>query len=71
MDQNVFVAQLNIEHFRQKLAGETDPMQRQLLCRLLEDQEAKLAVACMTLQRPNHSARPPFRRAAAPAHSRA
>ncbi len=37
------VARLNIEHFRQKLAVETDEATRQALCRLLAEEEAKLA----------------------------
>jgi hypothetical protein len=37
------VARLNIEHYRHLLAGETDDMRRQLLLRLLAEEEAKLA----------------------------
>ncbi len=38
-----FVARLNIEHYRKKLATETDEAQRQKLQRLLAEEEAKLA----------------------------
>jgi hypothetical protein len=38
-----FVAKANIEHFRTVLATETDETKRQLLARLLADEEAKLA----------------------------
>lgn len=37
------VARLNIEHFRRLLAKETDESRRQLLLRLLAEEEAKLA----------------------------
>lgn len=39
------VAQLNIEHFRKLLAAETDENRRQMLLRLLAEEEAKLASA--------------------------
>jgi hypothetical protein len=38
-----FVARANIEHFRRKLAAETDETKRQALVRLLAEEEAKLA----------------------------
>lgn len=38
-----FVAKANIEHFRRKLATETDEAKRQILTRLLAEEEAKLA----------------------------
>ena len=38
-----FVARQNIEHYRHKLATETDEKRRQMLLRLLADEEAKLA----------------------------
>ncbi len=38
-----FVARLNIEHYRRKLAAETDESQRQILLRLLAEEQAKLA----------------------------
>ncbi|MND04266.1 hypothetical protein D3C83_244580 [compost metagenome] len=38
-----YVARLNIEHFKQKLAEETDPAKREMLVRLLAEEEAKLA----------------------------
>lgn len=37
------VARLNIEHFRRLLAKETDESRRQILQRLLAEEEAKLA----------------------------
>ncbi len=40
-----FIAQLNIAHFREKLATEQDATKRQMLLRLLGEEEAKLAVA--------------------------
>ena len=43
MDQRVFIAQLNIEHFRRKLATEQDTARRLALLRLLAEEEAKLA----------------------------
>jgi hypothetical protein len=38
-----FVAKANIDHFRKKLAQETDESERQTLMRLLSEEEAKLA----------------------------
>ncbi len=40
-----FIAQLNIAHFREKLATEKDETKRQMLLRLLGEEEAKLALA--------------------------
>ena len=37
------VAHLNIEHYRRLLAKETDEARRQLLMRVLAEEEAKLA----------------------------
>ncbi len=37
------VAHLNIEHFRRRLAEETDDAKRQMLLRLLAEEEAKLS----------------------------
>jgi hypothetical protein len=37
------IARLNIEHFRRLLAKETDESRRQVLQRLLAEEEAKLA----------------------------
>ena len=37
------VARLNIEHFRKLLANEADETKRQLIARLLAEEEAKLA----------------------------
>jgi hypothetical protein len=39
----VFIVQLNIEHYRHKLATVTDDETRQTLTRLLAEEEAKLA----------------------------
>jgi hypothetical protein len=38
-----FVARLNIEHLQRKLAEETNSEKRQVLARLLAEEEAKLA----------------------------
>jgi hypothetical protein len=38
-----FVAKANIEHYRKKLAQETDETKRQALARLRAEEEAKLA----------------------------
>lgn len=38
-----FVAKLNIEHFKKKLATETDEARRQTLLTLLAEEEAKLS----------------------------
>ena len=43
VDQRVVIAQLNIEHFRRKLATEQDTAKRLTLLRLLAEEEAKLA----------------------------
>ena len=40
MDRSV--AHLNIEHYKRLLADETDPKRRDLLLRLLAEEEAKL-----------------------------
>ena len=39
------VARLNIEHYRKKLAEETDPDRRATLLRLIAEEEAKLIAA--------------------------
>jgi hypothetical protein len=39
-----FVAKANIEHYRRRLATEPDEAKRQVLARLLAEEEAKLAV---------------------------
>ena len=39
-----FVAQLNVEHLRQQLAAESDPAKRDVLARLLREQEAALEI---------------------------
>jgi len=39
----IYVAQLNIEHFRRLIAAETDPKKLDLLRRLLSEEEEKLA----------------------------
>jgi hypothetical protein len=38
-----FVAKANVEHYRRKLVQETDETKRQVLARLLAEEEAKLA----------------------------
>ena len=40
------VARLNIEHFRRKLAEETDASKRETLRQLLAEEEAKLKAIC-------------------------
>jgi hypothetical protein len=50
-----FVAHQNIEHYRGKLATETDEGQRQILLRLLAEEEAKLAAMEKTPQRKRRS----------------
>ena len=37
------VARLNIEHYKRLLEGETDESRRQLLLRLLAEEEAKIS----------------------------
>lgn len=39
----IYVARLNIEHFRQLIVAETDPKKLKILLRLLAEEEAKLA----------------------------
>jgi len=41
MQENI--ARLNVAHFRVKLATEQDEAKHQILCRLLAEEEAKLA----------------------------
>jgi hypothetical protein len=36
------VAHMNVEHYRRLLAGETDEARRQVLLRLLAEEEAKI-----------------------------
>ncbi len=43
MDQRVFIAQLNVEHYRQKLLSEKDGATRRQIARLLAEEQAKLA----------------------------
>jgi hypothetical protein len=43
MDQRAYVARLNIDHYRRKLATELDEAKRQLILGLLAEEEAKLA----------------------------
>jgi PAS domain-containing protein len=43
MDQRIFIAQLNIEHFRRRLDGNLDDAQRRLVEGLLAEEEAKLS----------------------------
>ena len=42
MDQCVYVARMNIEHFRRKLLTEQDEKTRQQIIHLLAEEEAKL-----------------------------
>ena len=42
------IARLNIEHYRKLLANETDETRRQMIVRLLAEEEARLA----TLENP-------------------
>lgn len=41
-DQQIFVAELNVEHFRHLLAGELDAAQRRTISALLAEEEARL-----------------------------
>jgi hypothetical protein len=50
------VARLNIEHFRKQLATEKDESRRQMILRLLAEEEAKLAALP---NRPNERKRRP------------
>jgi hypothetical protein len=43
MDQGVIIARINVEHYRRKLAVEKDERTRQMIVRLLAEEEAKLA----------------------------
>jgi hypothetical protein len=43
MDQRIFIAQLNIEHFHRKLRTEQDQATRQRIAELLAEEQAKLA----------------------------
>jgi hypothetical protein len=43
MDQRIFITQLNIEHYRQKLLTEQDEGTRRRIVQLLAEEEAKLA----------------------------
>ena len=45
------VARLNIEHFRQLLARETDETKRQMILRLLAEEEAKLKALTRSSER--------------------
>ncbi len=44
MDQRVYIAKINIEHFRGKLLTEKDDGKRRQITHLLAEEEAKLAV---------------------------
>jgi hypothetical protein len=39
------IARLNIDHYRKLLANEIDETRRQAICRLLAEEEAKLAAS--------------------------
>jgi len=43
MDQRVYIARLNIEHYRKKLTTENDSATRRQIAGLLAEEEAKLA----------------------------
>lgn len=43
MDQRIFIAQLNVEHYRRRLHAHLDDPQRRLVERLLAEEEAKLS----------------------------
>jgi hypothetical protein len=43
MDQHIFIARLNIEHYGQKLLTEQDGTTRQRIIQLLTEEEARLA----------------------------
>jgi hypothetical protein len=45
------IARLNIEHFRKQLAMETDETKRQMILRLLAEEEEKLAAATKPLRK--------------------
>jgi hypothetical protein len=49
------VIRQNIDHFREKLATETDEGRREMLFSLLADEEAKLAALEKTLPRKRRS----------------
>ena len=48
------VADLNIQHFKKLLAAETNPVKRQMIERLLTEEEAKLALAQARKNRPQN-----------------
>jgi hypothetical protein len=50
-----FVARQNIEHYRAKLATETNEERRQILLRLLAEEEAKLVAMEKTPRRMRRS----------------
>ena len=56
------IAELNLEHFRRKLAGETDPEKCGTLRRLIVEEEGHLA-AIVAEERELGEAAPTFRRA--------
>jgi hypothetical protein len=53
-DLDEFVAEANIASLRKQLGTETDETKRQTMCRLLREEEAKLAAR---LRRPNEPTR--------------
>lgn len=61
MTVDKFIAQLNITHFREKLATEQDGTKRQTLLRVLAHEEAKLATVLGSRQKAK--AVPPFKAA--------
>jgi hypothetical protein len=52
-DQRIVIAELNIAHFRKKLATEQDVERRAVLLRLLAEEESKLASLKCTSDEPN------------------
>ena len=48
----IYVARLNIEHFRRLIATEANPRKLGLLCRLLADEEAKLTGLLAQIAKP-------------------
>jgi hypothetical protein len=45
-----FVAQQNIQHFKEMLAAESDPARRAMLAGMISEEEAKLTAAAEVLQ---------------------
>jgi len=58
MDQGVYVAQMNIEHFRRKLLTELDDATRRQIVQLLATEEAKLAALTHSPQKNCEKSKP-------------